>query len=101
MQSPSSDGPVETAPGGSFLPVISANWPLNSLENARCAPALHISASTAPASTDASWSLSPSRMRRAEEGMAATSLAISAKSTILASSIYVELHISRLMLSNQ
>jgi len=40
-------------------------------------------------------------MSRAEEGMAATSLAINAKSTILASSTYVELHISRLMLSNQ
>ena len=101
MQSPNSDGPVEAAPGGSFPPVILPNWPLNSLENARGAPALHISASTAPASTEANWSLSPSRMSRAEGGMAATSLAMSAKSTILASSTYVELHISGLMLSDQ
>ena len=45
-----------------------------------------MSPSTAPASTEASWSLSPSRIRRARGGRARTSLAIRARSTMEASS---------------
>ncbi|MCY1348236.1 hypothetical protein D9M69_343790 [compost metagenome] len=44
------------------------------------------SANTAPASTAANWSLSPSRISRACGGSASSSLAISARSTIDASS---------------
>jgi len=81
--------PLGSSPSTSRSPESSAARRTKVSENPLTAPVLQMSPNTDPASTEANWSRSPKRISRVSWRRASTSLAMSGKETMEASSTMI------------